>query len=225
MLPIQNRRFQPGISISLGTQETPVFTPPTGGPTIPGTPLGAGPCPPGTRCIGPSVDSPIGSICLGTCSPYGPTQDPSGPQGFCPGGMTPIRDPVTGQITCVETGLPEIDPTGFLPGPTTPTALPPQAGGNGCGCGGRSSAVITPAVVNGEKCCPSGYHLNKSTYFLCDGSCVPRATRCVKNRTINPANSRAGRKAVTRMNRYYSELKRTEKSLKRLAGPTRRRRS
>ena len=48
--------------------------------------------------------------------------------------------------------------------------------------------------------CPSGFHPNKSSYFLKDGTFVPEGTRCVKNRRRNAANPRALDRAISRLN-------------------------
>lgn len=56
------------------------------------------------------------------------------------------------------------------------------------------------AVPVGMKlACPSGYHPNKSDYFLKDGTFVAQGTKCVKNRRRNPANMRALDRAMTRL--------------------------
>jgi hypothetical protein len=46
---------------------------------------------------------------------------------------------------------------------------------------------------------PSGYHANKSSYWLMDGTFVPKGTRWVKNRRRNPANARALSRAIGRI--------------------------
>jgi hypothetical protein len=52
---------------------------------------------------------------------------------------------------------------------------------------------------NGGMKPPSGYHYNKSDYFLRDGTFVPAGTKLVKNRRRNPANSRATNRAISRV--------------------------
>lgn len=44
-----------------------------------------------------------------------------------------------------------------------------------------------------------GYHLNKTSYFLKDGTFVPEGSRLVKNRRRNPLNPRALRRAIARI--------------------------
>ena len=46
---------------------------------------------------------------------------------------------------------------------------------------------------------PGGYHLNKSSYWLKDGTYVPKGTRWVKNRRRDPLNPKALRRAISRV--------------------------
>jgi len=61
-------------------------------------------------------------------------------------------------------------------------------------------------------CAPmSGYHLNKSEYFLKSGEFVPEGSRLVRNRKRNPANARATSRAISRVvgaKRYAKSLSR-----------------
>ena len=57
-----------------------------------------------------------------------------------------------------------------------------------------------PALVTGAGELLKGYHLNSSSYFLRDGTFVPKGTRAVKNRRRNPANARATSRAISRIN-------------------------
>ena len=50
--------------------------------------------------------------------------------------------------------------------------------------------------------CPKGMRLNKSAYFLRDGTFVAPGTRCVKTRRINAGNGRAVRRAINRENAF-----------------------
>jgi hypothetical protein len=61
---------------------------------------------------------------------------------------------------------------------------------------------------------PQGYHLNKTAYFLRDGSFVPARSRYVRNRTRNNANGRALRRAIGRVSGFAGDVKRSRKSLK-----------
>lgn len=88
-------------------------------------------------------------------------------------------------------------PIGELPGPRT----------NGC----------PPAPARG--CCPSGYHVNKTTYWTQIEGVIQAGTKCVKNRRMNPLNPRALARAVTRGDRFVRfaksvGMKTPEKGLK-----------
>jgi len=72
-----------------------------------------------------------------------------------------------------------------------------------------------PGGASGYECPAdlSGYHLNKSDYFLMSGEFVPAGSRYVKNRKRNPANARATSRAISRI----SGAKRYAKSLSRIS--------
>lgn len=55
-----------------------------------------------------------------------------------------------------------------------------------------SSSALVPLI-------PRGYHLNKSSYWLRDGTFVPKGTKLVKNRRRDPLNARALRRAISRV--------------------------
>jgi len=54
-------------------------------------------------------------------------------------------------------------------------------------------------LAAGGETCPKGHHLNKSGYFLSNGSHVPALSRCVKNRRRNNDNGRAAMRAARRL--------------------------
>jgi len=98
---------------------------------------------------------------------------------------------------------------------------PPFAGARGIGIDtpfGRYSlgeqmngagAMDLGAMQAGKPCPVSGYHWNKSGYFLQSGEYVPPGTKMVKNRRRNPANPRATSNAITRIKgakRYAASL-------------------
>ena len=70
---------------------------------------------------------------------------------------------------------------------------------------------LFPARVaaNGAMVAPSGFHLNKSDYFLRDGTFIPAGTRLVKNRRRNPNNPRANSRALARI----TSAKKAQKAL------------
>lgn len=63
--------------------------------------------------------------------------------------------------------------------------------------GGKTGYEVD-VPMNG-KGAPKGYHLNKSDYWLKDGTFVPKGSRYVKNRRRNPLNPTALRRAVGRV--------------------------
>jgi hypothetical protein len=66
--------------------------------------------------------------------------------------------------------------------------------------------------MNGGNLPPSGYHWNKSDYFLMDGTFVPKGTKIVKNRRRNSLNPRALDRAIGRV----SGAKKASKKLSRI---------
>lgn len=73
--------------------------------------------------------------------------------------------------------------------------------------GGRTGYEVQPMAQGGKA--PSGYHWNKSDYWLKDGTFVPKGTKLVKNRTRNAMNSKALNRALSRVNmakRWQSKL-------------------
>ena len=89
-----------------------------------------------------------------------------------------------------------VGPSGFAGPP------PPSRGG-----------FAGPQLVTGGGESLTGYHMNKSSYFLRDGTFVPKGTRAVKNRRRNPANARATSRAISRINgakRMQSKLAQIE---------------
>ncbi len=98
-----------------------------------------------------------------------------------------------------------------------PMQLAPRGRGPGrtrrqqrAGVGGRKRPGVVGAmqriVPGGETgfevaqvACPSGFHANKSDYFLRDGTFVPKGSKCVRNRRRNPLNPRAASRAISRI--------------------------
>lgn len=76
--------------------------------------------------------------------------------------------------------------------------------------GGRP--LFTREQQNGTKlACPSGFHPNKSSYFLKDGTFVAEGSRCVKNRRKNPLNPRAASRAISRLESAKKATKRLDR--------------
>jgi len=81
------------------------------------------------------------------------------------------------------------------------------------GVGGALERLFPGGATGMMPGCPpmSGYHANKSDYFLKSGEFVPAGTRMVRNRKRNPANARATSRAISRIvgaKRYAKSLSR-----------------
>lgn len=63
--------------------------------------------------------------------------------------------------------------------------------------GGETGLIVDPALTGGVG--PKGFHLNKSSYFLKDGTFIAKNSLWVKNRRRNPLNPRALRNAIGRV--------------------------
>jgi len=111
----------------------------------------------------------------------------------------------------------------FLPGGSTGfTTLPPgliPKGPGGIlgalpGVPGGVSGFATDGDCPAEAriCAPRGFHLNKSSYFLRDGSFVARGTKFVRNRRLNNANGRAQAKAIVRLEKGSENAKKLLKA-------------
>lgn len=59
--------------------------------------------------------------------------------------------------------------------------------------------------------CPSGYHPNKSDYFLKDGTFVAAGSKCVKNRRTNPLNPKALSRSIRRLEQGKRAAKRLDR--------------
>lgn len=85
----------------------------------------------------------------------------------------------------------------------------PGVGIVGVGQLGPMPVSMAPgAVAPGADGCPKGYHLNKSGYYTRGGFVAPRS-KCVRNRTTNPANARALRRALRREEQFVRLARRT----------------
>jgi len=111
----------------------------------------------------------------------------------------------------------------FLPGGSTgfttiPDALIPRGPGGIIGAfpgvpgGVTGFARDGGCPPEGQVCAPRGFHLNKSSYFLRDGTFVERETRFVRNRRLNNANGRAQGRAITRLEKGADNAKKLLKA-------------
>ncbi len=62
---------------------------------------------------------------------------------------------------------------------------------------GPNGSTAVPAPANGK--CMGGFHLNKASYFLKNGTRIEKGTVCVKNRRRNALNDRAASNAIKRL--------------------------
>lgn len=194
---------------------------------VTGGPVGAAAAVLGPRLIGGGGPSPVripgfagGGLPLAVGGPR-----PQ--QGVCPPGtaLRVERRMFGPDITeCVPTGVPQVN------------GRPAQGGVAGvCACGISTQACVEKPCT----CCLPGGRKgvsNRTRYFRKVDRCadsddpgsyelVQPGTRCVARRSIDPGNSRAARRAVSRLNAHYRQLQRTQKALERIAKPRRRRRS
>jgi len=106
----------------------------------------------------------------------------------------------------------------FLPGGSTgfttlPQGLIPKGPGGLIGAMPGVPGGVTGFATNGDcppegvVCAPRGFHLNKSSYFLRDGTFIPRGTKFVRNRRLNNANGRAQGRAIARLEKGVDNAK------------------
>jgi len=75
------------------------------------------------------------------------------------------------------------------------------------GDGGNGLCPDEPRI-----CPPRGFHINKSSYFLRDGTFIPRGSKFVRNRRLNNANGRAQGKAIVRLEKGAENAKKLLKA-------------
>jgi len=111
----------------------------------------------------------------------------------------------------------------FLPGGSTgfhtlPEGLIPRGPGGLIGAMPGVPGGVTGFSRDGDCppdpriCAPRGFHLNKSAYFLRDGTFVERGTKFVRNRRLNNANGRAQGKAIVRLEKGAENAKKLLKA-------------
>jgi len=61
-------------------------------------------------------------------------------------------------------------------------------------------------------CAPRGFHVNKSSYFLSDGTFIAKGSRFVRNRRLNNANGRAQDKSIVRLEKGQDHAKKLLKA-------------
>lgn len=115
--------------------------------------------------------------------------------------------------------------TGFRGSPPPPTSLPyagpPVNMGPPMvprpGIGGAIQRVLPGGQTGMQPWSqPAGYHPNKTGYYTASGYVAP-GSKLVKNRKRNFANGRALRRAITRVQGFEREVKRSRKALRSLS--------
>lgn len=131
-----------------------------------------------------------------------------GPVGAITGAVEGFRDSGSRRMAQAPPAL--AGPRGIpgFPLPSPRNLAPPQ---------GSRGAMIAPssngAVMGTTIQCASGFHPNKSSYFLRNGTFVPKGSRCVRNRRRNAMNPRALDRAIGRVDsakRIQSKLREIE---------------
>jgi len=72
---------------------------------------------------------------------------------------------------------------------------------------GNGACPAEPTV-----CPPRGFHLNRSSYFLRDGTFIEKGSIFVRNRRLNNANGRAQDKAIVRLEKGQDHAKKLLKA-------------
>lgn len=113
--------------------------------------------------------------------------------------------------------------TGFAP-PTQVTRTPGFAGalqrflpGGKTGFEVAGPAGVAPGIA------PTGFHLNRTSYFLQTGEFVEKGSRFVRNRRRNPGNMRAADRAISRIESAKRMARRLGRITVRSKCPTNRR--
>lgn len=99
--------------------------------------------------------------------------------------------------------------------PKAQLQLPPISVGLPGGFSVSAPQGINTAAFTEGGACPKGFRLNKTGYFLQDGTFVPPGSKCVRIRSMNPLNPRALRKGLSRAERFEKFARRTVNALRR----------
>jgi len=146
----------------------------------------------------------------------GRTRTALGPGGSCTGPDVQV-DP---QGNCVPSASARARMAAQQQFPASVTRVPGLLGlaQRGLPFGATGFEVGFPAQQMGlQLACPSGFHPNKSTYWTQSEGTVMEGTKCVRNRRRNPLNPRAARRSMSRLVALSGEMKRLEKTLRKIA--------
>ena len=93
--------------------------------------------------------------------------------------------------------------------------------GTGDGRGGQLPTQIQDGVCPPGAVCPKGMRPNKTSYFLRDGTFVPRESRCVRIRRRDALNGRAALNSTRRLVAYTKANRRVGNAIRAAARATR----
>ncbi len=127
-----------------------------------------------------------------------------GPIGTISRSLFPTSPRVGAAITPAPTFTPFSPPVIRTPGffPVNVAQEFPNGRGTPAGApttGGAAARFFPGGETGLGTGCASGFHPNKSAYFLKNGTFVEAGSRCVKNRRRNPLNPRAASRAISRL--------------------------
>ena len=88
---------------------------------------------------------------------------------------------------------------------------------------GRGTQVAVDGTCPPGAVCPKGFRINKTSYFLRDGTFVARESRCVRIRRRDALNGRAALNSTRRLVAYSKATRRVNSAIRQAARATRHR--
>ena len=92
--------------------------------------------------------------------------------------------------------------------------------GSGNGRGGQQGVIAREGVCPPGALCPKGMRLNKTSYFLRDGTFVQRESRCIRIRRRDALNGRAALNSTRRLVAYTKANRRVATAIRAAARAT-----
>ena len=168
------------------------------------------------------IPGPVGALARGAVGQLsGQQMQRGGFGGFRPPRGSRFQVPKAGIGGAVQrflpggaTGFTTVDPRFFSGGRGGGERVPPDIRNVAEARARMQAGDGTSALCPDEPrvCPPRGFHINKSSYFLRDGTFVPRGTKFVRNRRLNNANGRAQGKAIVRLEKGAENAKKLLKA-------------